>query len=39
MSPEDISEHFSEFNQSKNLKFENYGESQRKMLSPVAMIS
>ena len=33
MSPEDISENFGESHQCKNLKFENFGESQLKMVS------
>jgi len=34
MSPEDISENFSESHFCNNLKFENFGESQLKMVSP-----
>jgi hypothetical protein len=34
MSPEDISEHFGESHHFKNLKFENFGQSQLKMMSP-----
>jgi len=32
MNPEDISENFSEFHHRKNLKFENFGESQLKLV-------
>jgi hypothetical protein len=34
MSPEDISENFGESHHCKNLKFENFDESQPKMVSP-----
>ena len=34
MSPEDISENFDESHHGKNLKFENVGEFQLKMVSP-----
>ena len=33
MSPEDISENFDESHNCKNLKYENFGESQVKMVS------
>ena len=34
MSTEDISENFSEFHHSKNIKFYNFGESEMKIVSP-----
>ena len=34
MSPEDISENFGESKYCKNLKFENFGKTQLKMVSP-----
>jgi hypothetical protein len=34
MSPEDISENFGDSHYYKNLKFENFDESQLKMVSP-----
>ena len=34
MSQEDISENFDDFHHCKNLKFENFGESKLKMVSP-----
>ena len=34
MSPEQISENFGESHHCKNLKFENFGEFQQKMVSP-----
>jgi len=34
MSPEDISENFGESHNCKTLKFDNYDESQLKMVSP-----
>ena len=34
MSPEDISENFGEFHHCSNLKFENFGKSQLKIVSP-----
>jgi len=33
MNPEDISEYFGESHHCKNLKFDNFGESQLKMVS------
>ena len=39
MSPEDISENVGEFHHCKNLKFENFGEPQLKMMSPELLLA